>query len=156
MSDISTLKEKINIKTLPFILLSLVTAGLYSYIWLYKTSTAVEEVTQIKVMSTTFLIWYLVFMGMGGVLVQLVGPFTPVLGLIWYVTVWSITVVWCLRVRSALRMYTLTQHDFEPRINRVFSVLFTFAHVNYCINALPRDKQKHEDKKRLKDEAISA
>ncbi|WP_256590946.1 MULTISPECIES: DUF4234 domain-containing protein [unclassified Pseudomonas] len=65
MSDISTLKEKINIKTFPFILLTLITAGLYSYIWLYKASTAVEEVTHIKVMSTTFLIGYLAFMGMG-------------------------------------------------------------------------------------------
>lgn len=156
MSDISTLKEKINTKTFHFILLSLITAGLYSYIWLYKVSMAIEEVTHIKVMSTTFLIGYLAFMGMGSLLVQIFNPVASGLGLVWAITVWSITVIWCFRVRKALRTYASIEHGFKPRINRLFSVLVTFFHVNYCINALPRDKQKHEDKQQLKNEAISA
>ncbi|BFT61482.1 DUF4234 domain-containing protein [Pseudomonas moorei] len=156
MSDISTLKEKINTKTFHLFLLSLVTWGLYSYIWLYKTSTAIEEVTRIKVMSTSFLVGYLTFISMGAFLVPLVAPFAHWLTVFWSVAIWLITVNWCFRVRTALRTYALTEHNFAPRINRIFSVLFTFYHVNYCINALASDKQKHEDKKRAKQQAIQA
>ncbi|MGF0240816.1 hypothetical protein ACQR3P_16330 [Rhodococcus sp. IEGM1300] len=51
-----------------------------------------------------------------------------------------------LQARKLPTAYTLTEHHFEIRMNRVFSVLFTFLHINYCINALPRAKQKHEKK----------
>lgn len=146
MSDISTLQEKINLRTFSFILLNSVTFGLYSNIWLYKTSNAVEEVTHVKVMSPTFLIGYLALVGVGGILINVAGKFAPVVLLIWNALVWLVAALWCFRVRNALRRYTLTEHNFAPRINRVVSVLFTFYHVNYCINSLAREKQKHREK----------
>ncbi|MBV6822373.1 hypothetical protein [Pseudomonas sp. PD9R] len=156
MSDISTLKEKINTKTFHLFLLCIVTLGLYPLIWLYKASTAVEETTHIKVMSMTFLIGYLVLLGVGCVVAMFVSLFIPGLVLLWNVSILLVQIVWCFRVRRAIRAYTLTEHNFEPRINRVFSVLFTFYHINYCINALPNDKQKHERKQQLTDNSVEA
>lgn len=156
MSDISTLKEKIDTGTLSLFLLAIVTFGLYTYVWLYKVSTAVEEVTQIKVMSKTFLVGLLALVTWGAFLAFFVGILVQGFMVLWNVTVWLVALVWCLRVRRALRAYALAEHHFEPKINRVFSALFTFYHLNYCINALPRDKQKHEDKKRLKQQSVQA
>lgn len=153
MSDISTLKEKIDTGTLSLFLLAIVTFGLYSYVWLYKVSMAVEEVTHIKVMSKTFLVGLLALITWGAFLAFVVGILVQGFVLLWYVTVWLVAFTWCLRVRRALRAYALAEYHFEPKINRVFSALFTFYHVNYCINALPRDKQKHEDKKRRERQA---
>ena len=156
MSDISTLKKQNNLKTFHLILLTVVTMGLYLNIWMYKTATAVEDVTRIKTMTRTFLIVYLGMCGIGG-LFSLIPDLTFIfLGVLLTVVAWFVSLAWCFRVRRALRAYALTEHNFEFRMNRVFSVLFTFYHVNYCINALPRDKQKHEDKKRLTSQTVQA
>ncbi|MDD0999127.1 hypothetical protein M5G20_25115 [Pseudomonas sp. TNT2022 ID1044] len=156
MSDISTLKEKIDTNTFYLVLLTIVTAGAYMYIWLYKASTAIEEVTHIKVMSKGFLIGYLITVTWVYVAALFISLLIPGLSLLWAVTVWLLAVVWCFRVRRALRIYTMTKHGFEPRINRAFSVLFTFYHINYCINALARDKNKNERKKPLIDSSVEA
>ena len=76
MSDISTLKEKINIKTFHFLLLSMLTLGLYSYVWLYRVSTAVEEVTRTKVMTETFLVGFLTLSGSGTLLIVIPVAYT--------------------------------------------------------------------------------
>ena len=156
MSDISTLKKQNNLKTFHLILLTVVTMGLYSNIWMYKTAAAVEDVTRIKTMTTTFLIVYLAMCGIGG-LFSLIPHLTFIfLGILLTVVAWFVSVAWCFRVRRALRAYALTEHNFELRMNRVYSVLFTFYHVNYCINALPHDKQKHEKSKRLASQSVQA
>jgi hypothetical protein len=151
MSDISTLKEKNNLKTFHFILLTALTMGLYPNVWLYKTAVAVEDLTGIKTLSTRFMIGYLTLCGIGGVLSS-----TPVFGFSLALAVWLLSLAWCFRVRRALRAYALTEHNFELRMNRVYSVLFTFFHINYCINSLPRDKQKHQDKKPSTSHSVQA
>ena len=144
MSDISTLKEKINIKTFHFLLLSMLTLGLYSYVWLYRVSTAVEEVTRTKVMTETFLVGFLTLSGLGTLLIVIPVAYTEELSLLWNVTTLLVSLVWCFRVRRAIRAYALAKYNFEPPMNRVYTVLFVFCHINYCINALPDDKKKHE------------
>jgi hypothetical protein len=156
MSDISTLKEKNNLKTFHLILLAVVTMGLYLNIWMYKTAAAVEDVTRIKTMSTTFLIVYLGMCGIAGLFSTIQNLTFVGLGFLLIVVAWFVSLAWCFRVRRALRAYTLTEHNFEFRMNRFYSVLFTFYHVNYCINALPRDKQKHEDKKPSTSHSVQA
>lgn len=147
MSDISTLKKQNNLKTFHLILLTVLTMGLYLSVWMYKTASTVEEVTRIKTLSTTFLIGYLTLCGIGGVLSSTPDLMAKTLGFSLTLIAYIVSIAWCFRVRRALRAYALTEHNFEFRVNRIFTVLFTLYHVNYCINALPRDKQKHHDKK---------
>ncbi|MDR6948105.1 hypothetical protein J2Y39_002710 [Pseudomonas sp. 2957] len=147
MSDISTLKEKNNLKTLHFILLTVVTMGLYSVVWLHKTTTVVEEVTQIKTLSQTGLVVYLALCGIGGIFFTVSDPRFIATGYAMTVIAQLIAIAWCFRVRRALRAYTLTKHNFEPRMNRLYSVLFTFYHINYCINDMARAKHKHDQKR---------
>jgi hypothetical protein len=147
MSDISTLKEKNNLKTFHFILLTALTMGLYTNVWLYKTAVAVEDLTGIKTLSTRFMIGYLTLFGFGSVLSNTTDAADMAVGFLLALAAYLLSLAWCFRVRRALRAYALTEHNFELRMNRIYSVLFTFYHVNYCINALPRDKQKHHDKK---------
>lgn len=68
----------------------------------------------------------------------------------------ALSLLWCFRVRRVLKAYALAVHNFELRMNLVYTGLFSFYYVNYCINALASDKQKHEDKMRAKHEAIQA
>lgn len=155
MSDISTLKNKINTKTFPLLLLGLLTGGIYLYIWMYKTFTALEEVTHFKTMSPAFFACYLTIIGSIGYLGLVPLFFALALIGVLIILFMILTLLWCFRARRALRAYALVEHNFELRMGLVFTGLFGFYYVNYCINALPRDKQKHEEKK-LKKQAIQA
>jgi hypothetical protein len=154
MSDISTLKEKINIRTFSLLLLGLVTGGLYMHIWMYKTYTALEEVTRIKTMSSAFFAFYLTIIGTIGHL-SLVPHFYALylIGFL-FLLLAVVSMLWCFRVRRALRAYALAEHNFQLRMSLVFTGLFGFYYVNYCINALPRDKQKYERKKQLTENSV--
>lgn len=156
MSDISTLKEKNNLKTLHFILLTVVTMGLYSVVWLHKTTTVVEEVTQIKTLSQTGLVVYLALCGIGGIFFTVSDPRFIATGYAMTVIAQLIAIAWCFRVRRALRAYTLTKHNFEQRMNRLYSVLFAFYHINYCINDMARAKHKHDQKRQTPQESVAA
>lgn len=156
MSDISTLKEKNNLKTLHFILLTLITMGLYPLVWLYKTATVVEEVTQIKTLSHAGLVAYLVFCGIGGIFFAIPHLWFIATGYAVTVVAQLIAIAWCFRVRRALRAYTLTQHNFELRMNRLYSVLFGFCHINYCINDMARAKHKHDRKRQTPQGPVTA
>jgi len=147
MSDISTLKDKINTKTFHLFLLGLVTGGLYLHIWLYKTFTTLEEVTRIKTMSTAFLVWYLIIIGLIGNASMVEHPIALFVIGILFLLLSVFTLLWCFRARRALRAYALAEHNFELRMSLVYTGLFTFYYINYCINALPADKQKHDAKK---------
>ncbi|MGE8150776.1 hypothetical protein ACQKP5_05945 [Pseudomonas vancouverensis] len=150
MSDISTLKEKINAKTFPLLLLGLLTGGLYMNVWMYRTFTALEEVTHIKTMSPALFVLYLTVMGAIGTLNSIPHYYAFVLMGVLLILHFLLTLLWCFRVRRVLRAYTLAEHNFELRMNLVYIWLFTFCYINYCINALPHDKQKDEEKKRQK------
>lgn len=156
MSDISTLKEKINTKTFHLVLLGLLTGGLYLNIWMYKTFTALEDVTRIKTMNPAFFVGYLALIGIIGYVSVVPHLYALVLTGILLLLLTALTLLWCFRVRRVLKAYALAEHNFELRMNLVYTGLFTFYYINYCINALPSDKQKHQDKTRAKHEAIQA
>ncbi|SEN14491.1 hypothetical protein SAMN04487857_110180 [Pseudomonas sp. ok272] len=171
MSDISTLK-KATVPTPLLILLAVVTAGLYLYVWMYRTSQTIEKVTGAKVLSERFLISYLTLGGMGGLVLTLVTNYAPlavvypdsvsvyvafalVISYSMSLAATLLAIAWCFHVRRALRAYTLVQHHFELRMNRVWSVLFIFYHVNYCLNDLPTAKQKHDKKQRSENDTVA-
>ena len=156
MSDISTLKNKINTKTLHLFLLGSVTGGLYLHIWLYKTFTALEEVTRIKTMSTTFLVWYLITIGLIGNVSLVNHPVALMVMGVLFLLLSVFTLLWSFRARRVLRAYALAEHNFELRMSLLYTGLFTFYYINYCINALPADKQKHDDRKRPTPHSVQA
>ncbi|WP_460094798.1 DUF4234 domain-containing protein [Pseudomonas sp. S2_B03] len=128
MSDISTLKEKNNLKTLHFILLTVVTMGLYSVVWLHKTTTVVEEVTQIKTLSQTGLVVYLALCGIGGIFFTVSDPRFIATGYAMTVIAQLIAIAWCFRVRRALRAYTLTKQLRTANEPLVFSPVHLLSH----------------------------
>lgn len=156
MSDISTLKEKINLKTFHFLLLVTLSAGLYAYYWIYKTLTAIEDVTRIKTMSQAYLMCFLILSGMGGALLNIDHPTFQLVGSAMIICTLVLNYNWLFRVRRALMAYALAEHNFELRMNLVYTVLFSYYYVNYCINDLPKAKQKHQDKQRLDQDSVQA
>jgi hypothetical protein len=145
MSDISSLKDRNNLTTLNLFLLVIVTAGLYLIVWMYRTNSAVEDVTKIKIVSSSYFVSYLALMGIGGLLVDLGTQDIVLLGSLLLLTSSILGVVWCFRARDALREYAQNEHQFELLMNWVCTLLFSFYYVNYCINDLPEAKQNSQD-----------
>lgn len=156
MSDISTLKEKNNTQTFHLLLLAVVTGGIYLHIWLYRTFNTLEEVTRIKTMSSTFFISYLVIIGTLGHLSLVNDPVAQMLSGVLMLIISALSIIWSFRARRVLKAYALAEHNFELRMNGVYTVLFTYYYINYCINDLPRAKQEHEDKQNEEHPPIEA
>ena len=66
MSSITILKEKVNTKTLNFVLLSIATAGIYPILWLYKNYNHIDEITNKTSANDIYIIWIAVCAGLGG------------------------------------------------------------------------------------------
>ena len=146
MSDISSLKEKIDTRTFHLFLLGVITGGLYFNIWMYKTFTALEEVTRIKTISPMLFTIYLVIIGNITTLALVPHLYASILWVALLITLFVIAINWCFQARRALRAYALAEHNFELRMGLFYTGLFGFYYINYCINTLPRAKQKHENK----------
>ncbi|MTD39940.1 hypothetical protein GIX45_15230 [Erwinia sp. CPCC 100877] len=74
MSDISALSKKINTSTLHFVLLSLVTGGIWSLMWIYKKQDVISETTGYAFSSKPFIIALAVCFGLNHQISALVSP----------------------------------------------------------------------------------
>jgi hypothetical protein len=106
---------------------------------MYKTFTALEDVTRIKTMNPAFFVGYLALIGIIGYVSVVPHLYALVLTGILLLLLTALTLLWCFRVRRVLKAYALAEHNFELRMNLVYTGLFTFYYINYCINALLRD-----------------
>ena len=57
MSAINELKDKLNTKTLNFVLLGLVTGSIYNILWMNKATQVIAESTKTKLVDNTYIIW---------------------------------------------------------------------------------------------------
>lgn len=100
---------------------------------MYKTITALEEVTHIKTMSPALFAVYLIIIGSIGTLSSVPHDYALALIGVLFILYLLLTLLWCFRVRRVLRAYALAEHNFELRMNLVYTGLFTFYYINYCI-----------------------
>ena len=63
-ATISELKDKINTKTVHFVLLSIATSGIYTILWLYKNYRVIDSTTKIKTANDMYVIWIAIFSGL--------------------------------------------------------------------------------------------
>ena len=142
MSDINELKDRVNTKTLNFVLLTLATMGIYPIIWLAQNYKIIDEVTTSKTATDTYVIWVAVcigfsgiFSGTGEVLFDLISSILSLSASVLYL-------VWAFRARRALREYALSVHNVDLKMNPVYTFFFTMYYINYCINSLPNEQKK--------------
>lgn len=154
---ITSLKNRLNTSTWHLVLLSLVTNGIYSLMWLYKHQDTIMQETGQRFSSRTLIIWMAVCAGVS-VLLRLTFPVQTdgygydnsaadvmqgvamLISLAWCV----LTIVWAFKARAALRQYALTTFRFDLRMNAFYTVIFNVFYIMYCINDLPQALAKHQ------------
>jgi len=144
VTKITELKDRINIKTGNFVLLSFATAGLYPLFWIWENSKHIDEVTETKTIDNVYLLWLIACYGWSTVLyvedikelLFLSGVFSLVSGVL--------CVVWAFRVRRALQNYALNEYGIYLQMNRFYTVFLNLYYINYCINDLPEVLRKQQ------------
>ncbi len=153
MNDISLLSQRLATPTLHFVLLSIVTFGVWPLLWLYKKQEIISETTGYPLYGNLFIIWLAVCFGVGRQMAAMASPdlagYDPtsdaLLGLsaVLSLACAVMYVVWAFKARTALRHYALTTFRFDLKMNAFYTVLFNVFYITWCINDMPQALAKH-------------
>ncbi|EIX7809406.1 DUF4234 domain-containing protein [Salmonella enterica] len=153
MTDISTLSQRLNTRTLHFVLLTLVTCGVWPLLWLYKKQDIISDTTGYPVSGHLFIIWLAVCFGISRQLASMVSSdvygYDPTsdtllaLSGILSLACAVMYVVWAFKARVALRHYALNTFRFDLKMNAFYTVIFTVFYITYCINDMQQALAKH-------------
>lgn len=155
MTEITTLSQRLNTRTRHFVLLTLMTFGIWPLLWLYKKQSIISDTTGIPIYNTKFIIWLAVSFG-GSQLLRLMaseppygynstGDLLAVLSGLLTLTYGVMLVVWAFKVRTALRLYTLRVFHFELKMRVFYTIVFNVNYIIYCINAMQSALVKHQN-----------
>nr|WP_036016589.1 hypothetical protein [Budvicia aquatica] len=154
MQDISTLKNALKTNTLSFVLLSLVSGGIYTLMWLYKNQSIMTDTINNKFSQGSFIIWIAVCFGLSNQLSNIVSigvdeygsgyDSVVILVLLLSLATNVLLIVWAFKAKIALQHYVLTTFKFELKMNVFYTFMFNVFYITYCINVMPEALQKHK------------
>ncbi len=141
---IQELKEKIDTKTLNYVLLSIITAGIYPILWLVKNMESIEDIFKTEKSDKNYILWLAICIGLGGSLASTdIFVIEMIAGLLSLAS-WVLYIIWALKIKKALLEYTLTECKINYNMNAIYTVLFTTYYINYCINELNETMEKEK------------
>lgn len=154
MTNISSLSQRLNSSTLHFVLLSMVTCGIWPLLWLYKKQDIISDATGYPLYGNLFIMWLAVCFAVSRQLATLVSsdvygydPASDTLlalsGML-SLACGVMYIVWAFRARAALRHYALNTFRFDLKMNTASTIFFNVFYINYCINAMPEALAKHQ------------
>ncbi|PCI01348.1 MAG: hypothetical protein COB79_04280 [Zetaproteobacteria bacterium] len=144
MSNIAELKDKINTKTMNFVLLTIVTMGIYPILWLYKNQGIMDKITKVATVDSTFIIWIAVCIGLSTAFTGTGEESMDILSGVLIIVSWVLYIIWAFKAKKALQEYALNEHKIDLRMNGFYTFIFTYFYINYCINDLPEEERKYK------------
>jgi hypothetical protein len=153
MTEISTLSQRLATPTLHFVLLSIVTFGVWPLLWLYKKQDIISDTLGYPVCGNLFIIWLAICFGISRQIASMVSPdmygYDPIsetllaLSGLLSLACGVMYIVWAFKTRDALRRYALNTFHFDLKMNPFYTVLFNVFYINWCINDMPQALAKH-------------
>ncbi|WP_392553391.1 DUF4234 domain-containing protein [Orbus wheelerorum] len=138
MRDIDFLKQDNNLTTFHFLLLSLLTLGLYDYVWMYKMNKSINQIIGMKVVSNYFIIILLSAAAWGSLLNNsfAINSIFYFIGTIFIIISFIMSVVWANKAKNTLIYHCLGQYNMNVKTNNFYIVIFNIFYINYIINSL--------------------
>lgn len=144
MTNITELKDAVNVETTKFVLLSIATLGVYNVLWLWRQSPKIASITNANIFGDTFFIWVAVCLGWSPVLQGTGDLSLDMISLLIVIANSVLYIVWAFKAKAALESYALNEHRINLRLNAFYTFLFNLYYINYCINDLPEEKAKQD------------
>ncbi|CAM7268843.1 TPA: DUF4234 domain-containing protein [Escherichia coli] len=149
-NNINILKNNINTKVSNFVLLSIVTGGIYPMMWLYLNQTKITEETKNEFVAKDYPLWLAIVTGFGWLLSDIGIAISDDMTAFDYVATllsWTSAVMiifWAFKAKSALQTYALNEFKFELKMNPFYTFIFNIYYITYCINDMEAEFQKHK------------
>lgn len=138
------LKEKVDTKTLNFVLFTIITAGIYPIIWLTKYMETIEEVVKAERSNTNYPLFLAITVGLGSNLASGEIPLLAILALVLSLLTWVLYIIWAFKIKKALLSYTLNECKINYSMNPFYTAIFSVYYINYCINELSEVLEREE------------
>ncbi|MHA7844747.1 hypothetical protein [Serratia sp. D1N4] len=154
MKEITTLSQRLNTPTLHFVLLSIVTFGVWPLLWLHKKQEIISDTTGYPICGNVFIIWLAVCFGISRQMASMASPdmygydltsdALLTLSMLLSLACSVMYIVWAFKARTALRHYALNTFRFDLKMNAFYTVVFNVFYITYCINDMPQALAKHQ------------
>ncbi|HTN29884.1 MAG TPA: DUF4234 domain-containing protein [Pseudomonas sp.] len=144
MADLKELENSFGIKTLNFVLLTIVTAGIYGIVWMFRFSPAMGKAAGKEVASEVFLIWMAVCSGLSTIFAGSGEELLDIISGLLAIAYMVIVIVFSFKAKAVLQSYAVEKHGIELRMNSFYTFLFTYFYINYCFNDIPNVKAQQE------------
>lgn len=149
MENINVLKNKIDTKVKKFVLLSVVTGGIYTLMWLYLNQPKLTEHMKNEFVARDYPLWLAIVTGF----VDLMSNFGTAISddltvpdlvaiVLWLASV-AMFIFWAFKAKTALQAYALTEFKFELKMKPFYTFIFSIFYIVYCINDMESELQKH-------------
>lgn len=142
--NVAELKESINMTTLTFVMLSMVTIGLYPILWLTRHFDTINRVTKKKTIDMNYITWIAVCDGISLALSNSADSGIATISTCAYIASVVLLIVWSFKVKAALQNYALETFKIDLKMNPFYIIAFHAWYINYCINDLPEVLRKHQ------------
>ncbi len=147
--NINILKRVIDTKVMNFVLLSVVTCGIYPMMWLYMNQPKLAEEMKNEFVAKDYPLWLAIVTGLGWLLSDIgielsenENIFDLLSGLLSIASAVMI-ILWAFKAKSALQAYALNEFKFELKMNPFYTFIFNIYYIVYCINDMESELQKH-------------
>ncbi|MDT8338897.1 MAG: DUF4234 domain-containing protein, partial [Sulfurimonas sp.] len=130
------LKEKINTKTLNFVLLTMATAGIYPILWLAKNQEIIENLFKSEKSDKKFILYLAICVGLGGSLGSTEIPVLTIIAGLLSLVSWILYLMWAFKIKKSTLDYALNECRINYSMNSFYTAFFTVYYINYCITEL--------------------
>ena len=158
MVSANDLTSKYGESTVRFVLYSMGSAGVYTYVWLFERYKGFNKMIGKELISRNFLLTMILVYGASMIIepsfsahpssVALLQMLDLLSGFVKFAA-WIMLLICAFRVRTILRGYFLSHSHIDLSINPVLVVLFNIIYINYCLNNLEAKVEKAQAKKQV-------
>lgn len=139
-----TLKQKVNLKTSHFVLLSFISLGTFSLMWLYKNQAIMMDELEQQFIDKRCILVAAVLFGLSSFF--LIQPF---MSAFFSFPLNVFYIFWSFRARKAIQKMMLDEYQITYKMNLFYTFFFTFYYINYCINDLEAEVEKVNNLEKL-------
>lgn len=137
------LKQRINLPTGTFLLLTIATVGVYAYHWLLKNTPLLEAASRKQITTEAYLVTAIGLLGWGGAFAGADASAAMAgLGALGVLAGAIMLIVWAFKAKDALRAYAAQAYGIDYQMNSFYTFIFGYFYINYCINEIPEEQAR--------------
>lgn len=150
MNDINLLKDSLDTKVLNFVILTVVTGGIYPLMWLFLNQRKLTEAMKDNFVDSNYPLWIAVATGLGWFLSDFSYEISDEDTILDYIAALLsfasavMYIVWGFKAKAAIQAYVLKEFKFELKMNMFYTLIFNIYYIIYCINSMGAEHQKHK------------